>query len=97
MGEEVLDIAAVAAIARISLAEEERERLGRQLAEILRYAEQLMAVDVEGVEPATHPFAEGVAPAEDVVGGSFSSDEALQNAPRREGNLFSVPRVLEDV
>ncbi|MDR3117496.1 MAG: Asp-tRNA(Asn)/Glu-tRNA(Gln) amidotransferase subunit GatC [Puniceicoccales bacterium] len=97
MGEEALDIAAVAAIARISLGEEERERLGRQLAEILRYAEQLMAVDVEGVEPATHPFAEGAVPAEDAVESGFSTDEALRNAPRREGNLFSVPRVLEDV
>ena len=33
---------------------------------------------------------------EDVVKGSLSNDEALDNAPRRDGEFFSVPKVLDD-
>ncbi|MDR2030540.1 MAG: Asp-tRNA(Asn)/Glu-tRNA(Gln) amidotransferase subunit GatC [Puniceicoccales bacterium] len=96
MAQTPMDIVATAEIARIALSVDERERLGDQLADILRYAAQLMAVDVEGVEPAGQPIGGEDMLAFDEVEVGFSQKDALSNAPQRERNFFSVPQVLED-
>ena len=48
------------------------------------------------VEPLAHCLGIHNVFREDVVKGSLSNDEALDNAPRRDGEFFSVPKVLDD-
>ncbi|MDR3317027.1 MAG: Asp-tRNA(Asn)/Glu-tRNA(Gln) amidotransferase subunit GatC [Puniceicoccales bacterium] len=90
-----MDIDAVASLARIHLTEEEKEKFSGQLESILRYADRLMSVDVEGVEPSAHAFEIVNMWAEDVVEESFDRRDALANAPEVEDNQFIVPRVVE--
>jgi aspartyl-tRNA(Asn)/glutamyl-tRNA(Gln) amidotransferase subunit C len=91
------EVRRIAALARLRLSAEEEETFAVQLSAILAHVEQLKELDVAGVEPMTHALAadEGPALREDAVRPSLSPDEALANAPAREGTCFAVPRIIE--
>lgn len=84
----------VARLARLCLAEEEKERLRRQLDRILGYVEKLNELDMENVESVSHGvFLENIL-REDEVKPSLPVNEALANAPDKKGNYFKVPRII---
>jgi len=87
----------IAELARLKLSEEEERVFGGQLSAILDYVELLKELDVSAVLPMTHALAAGEAAPlrEDAVRPSLSADEALANAPAREGTCFKVPRIIE--
>ena len=91
------DVKKIALLARLRLDDREIELFSGQLSVILLYVEQLNQLDVSQVEPMTHALAAGEATIwrEDQVKPSCSPDEALANAPAREGTCFKVPRIIE--
>ena len=91
------EVRRIAALARLELTADEEAHLGAQLSAILGYVALLEELDVSGVEPMTHALAAGEPPAlrEDEVHRSLSPEEALANAPEREGSCFRVPRIIE--
>jgi aspartyl-tRNA(Asn)/glutamyl-tRNA(Gln) amidotransferase subunit C len=86
--EEVLH---VAALARLDLADEEVERFQEQLNAILEAVGKVSELDLSDVEPTAHPLDLSNVWAEDEPRSSLSVDEALANAPDREGAFFRVP------
>ncbi len=89
------EVRRIAALARLELTPDEETRFAEQLSAVLSYVEQLEALDVSGVEPMTHALAEAPTLREDAVSPSLPPDEALANAPARDGTFFVVPRILE--
>jgi len=89
------EVERIAALARLSLADAEAERLAAELEAILGYAEQLAALDTTGVEPTSHPVELATPLREDVPEPPLDPDLALANAPEREGSAFVVPKVIE--
>lgn len=85
----------IAALARLELQPAEEERMVRELQAILAYVEQLQAVDVTGIEP-TSQVTEGNPPAlrPDVERPCDIHEEALAQAPDRDGDYFRVPQVV---
>jgi aspartyl-tRNA(Asn)/glutamyl-tRNA(Gln) amidotransferase subunit C len=81
----------VARLARLALTDEEVERLGAQLNAILEAVGKVSELDLEGVEPTAHPLDLVNVWAEDEPHESLSVEEALANAPDREGGFFKVP------
>lgn len=81
----------VARLARLALTEEEVERLGAQLSAILEAVGKVAELDLEGVEPTSHPLDLANVAADDEPQPSLSADEVFANAPDREGNFFRVP------
>jgi aspartyl-tRNA(Asn)/glutamyl-tRNA(Gln) amidotransferase subunit C len=65
------------------------------LSAILAYVEQLNEVDTQDVPPTAHALPVKNVFREDVPGKCLTPDEALANAPARDGNFFAVPKVLE--
>ena len=61
---------------------------------ILGYVAALKDLDTSAVEPMTHAVPFDCPERPDQVGTSLPIDEALQNAPRREGSFFQVPRII---
>ena len=90
--EEVLHIAR---LARIDLTESEIDRLSEQLSYILENFEILQQVDTTDVAPTAQSVALQSVMRDDEVAPSFSPDDILANAPRREGDCFRVRAVLE--
>lgn len=85
----------VARLARLAVSDSDKATLAPQLSEILDYAEQLQQVDLDGVEPTSHPFRQVNVLRKDVLGKSLPNDVALQNAPDKESGQVRVPAVLE--
>lgn len=88
------DVLHCAQLARLSLQEDEIEPLRQAMMQMLSRAEKLDALDLEGVEPLFHPLDLTLPRRADVVGTSFTQDQALANAPVKSHGHFVVPKVL---
>jgi aspartyl-tRNA(Asn)/glutamyl-tRNA(Gln) amidotransferase subunit C len=85
----------VAKLARIAQPEETLEGLARELSGIMSWIEQLNEVDTDGVEPMTSAVHMPAPMRDDVVTEGGDPDLVLSNAPKRAGNFFVVPKVVE--
>jgi aspartyl-tRNA(Asn)/glutamyl-tRNA(Gln) amidotransferase subunit C len=85
------DVLHVAGLARLDLSEDEIERFREQLNAILEAVGKVAELDLSDVEPTAHPLDLVNAWAEDEPRPSLSVEEALANAPDREGDFFRVP------
>jgi aspartyl-tRNA(Asn)/glutamyl-tRNA(Gln) amidotransferase subunit C len=81
----------VARLARLELREEEIERLGAQLNDILAAVSKVSELDLADVPPTSHPLDVVNVWAEDGPRPCLPVEEALANAPEREGDFFKVP------
>lgn len=84
----------VAWLARLELSEEEKDKFSQQLGRILEHAERIKSVDTSGVEPTSHVLPLKNVMRADEVSPGLTQEEALSNAPRREGGYFVVPRIV---
>jgi aspartyl-tRNA(Asn)/glutamyl-tRNA(Gln) amidotransferase subunit C len=82
----------VAHLARLELREDEIERLGGQLNDILAAVSKVSELDLADVPPTSHPLDLVNVWAEDEPHVSLAPAEALANAPERDGDMFRVPR-----
>jgi len=89
------DVEYVAKLARLEVAETEKEKLTAQLNDILLYIDKLNELETTGVQPMTHAIAVTNAFREDTVSDSLGSKQALANAPDVRGEFFRVPKVLD--
>lgn len=85
----------VAYLARLELADEEKDSLTGHLNQILEHFAKLQELGTENVEPTSH-----VIPVENVLRidkdrPSLPVDDVLANAPEASDNCFAVPRVVE--
>ncbi|HEV3188157.1 MAG TPA: Asp-tRNA(Asn)/Glu-tRNA(Gln) amidotransferase subunit GatC [Acidimicrobiales bacterium] len=88
------DVAKVAKLARLSLSEAELDEFTAQLAQVLEHANDIAALDLEGVVPTAHPFGLINVVREDVLRASLSRDEVLAMAPDAQDGRFAVPRIM---
>lgn len=91
-----IDVARVAALARLELTPEETTLFTRQLTDILAYAEAVQQIDTTGVPPTSHAVGGTPVWRDDVVQPSLDRDRALAGAPGASprAGLFKVPKVL---
>ncbi len=85
----------VAKLARLKLADADVSRYATQLTAILGYVAQLKSVDVQGVEPMSHPLPLQNVLREDEVKAGLPVEAVLANAPAKDGPFFAVPKVLD--
>ena len=90
------DVEHVANLAHLALTGDEVERFTEQLAVILEHAEDVAALDLEGVEPTAHPLPLVNVLRPDEVRPCLDRDEVLAQAPEAEDGRFRVPRILGD-
>ncbi|MFN0156125.1 MAG: Asp-tRNA(Asn)/Glu-tRNA(Gln) amidotransferase subunit GatC [Gaiella sp.] len=81
----------VARLARLALSDEEIERLTGELGAILDAVSKVAELDLSNVPPTAHPLDLVNVWAEDEPHASLPLDDALANAPARDGDLFRVP------
>jgi aspartyl-tRNA(Asn)/glutamyl-tRNA(Gln) amidotransferase subunit C len=81
----------VASLARLELREEELERLEAQLNDILAAVSKVSELDLSDVPPTSHPLDLVNVWDADEPRPCLTVEEALANAPEREGDYFKVP------
>ena len=85
----------IAHLARIAVKDDEVEHLKGELNAILAFVEQLLEVDVTGVEPMTSVTPMVMKQRPDVVTDGDIADDILKNAPATQDHFFLVPKVVE--
>lgn len=93
-----MDVRTIAKLAHLEITDEEVATYTPQMANIVKYVEQLNELDTENIGPmlgglteegeATNTFRP------DEVRASFTQDEALSEAPSDVAGHFQVPKVL---
>jgi aspartyl-tRNA(Asn)/glutamyl-tRNA(Gln) amidotransferase subunit C len=87
------DVLHVARLARLEIPEDEIELVQRELSAILDAVGKVGELELEGVEPTSHPLDVVNAWAEDEPRPSLSRQDALANAPDPAEGAFRVPAV----
>jgi len=92
----IADVERIAALAHLDLTADEKARFGKQLADILDYAQQLQTVNTEGVPATAHVHAVAGVERDDALRPSLTPQQAVANAPdaAADAGLFRVPRVI---
>jgi aspartyl-tRNA(Asn)/glutamyl-tRNA(Gln) amidotransferase subunit C len=88
------EVRELALLARLRLSDQEVTAMTDNLGAILEYVDALRALDTASIEPMTHAVPFDCPTRADEVKPSLTPDEALANAPRRDGEFFQVPRIL---
>jgi aspartyl-tRNA(Asn)/glutamyl-tRNA(Gln) amidotransferase subunit C len=81
----------VAHLARLELREDEVGRLEAQLNDILAAVSKVSELDLSDVPPTSHPLDVVNVWDEDSPRPCLPVEDALANAPEREGDFFKVP------
>lgn len=91
------DVEHVARLARLALADEEKDRFTAQLGSILGYIDKLNELNTEGVPPTSHALPMTNVMREDHAEHQTlaSPEDLLSIAPEREGPFFKVKKVIE--
>jgi aspartyl-tRNA(Asn)/glutamyl-tRNA(Gln) amidotransferase subunit C len=85
------DVEHVARLARLALRDDEIERFQEQLNAILEAVGKVSELDLADVPPTSHPLALVNVFEPDEPRPSLPLEDALANAPEREGGFFRVP------
>jgi aspartyl-tRNA(Asn)/glutamyl-tRNA(Gln) amidotransferase subunit C len=90
------EVEKVAKLARLEITQAEKEAFAKQLSQILTHVETLKQYDTTGIEPTATVLGQVNVFRDDVIRPSLPVDKALANAPAREGDGFSVPKIIEE-
>jgi len=90
-----VEVERVAALARLSLSDEEAERLAAELDSFLGYIETLRELDTSGIEPTSHPIPLPTPTRDDLAETPIDPELAVANAPESSESAFLVPKVID--
>ena len=86
----------IARLARLHFKEDELKVYESQIQNILSFVEKLKEVNVDGVEPTSHPLDIRNVFRPDEVKSSLKIEEFLKHSPGSRGHFFEVPKIVED-
>ncbi len=93
-----MDVRKIATLAHLEISDEEVALYTPQMAEIVKYVEQLNELDIEDIEPMLGGLTEEgkatITTREDLVRESLGQKAALDQAPSAVAGHFQVPKVL---
>ena len=96
MSSEKIDVRYVAKLARLALTDDEVERFGAQLGDLLEHVNALAALDVSQVAATAQVVESRNVERDDAVRPSLDRETVLQEAPQRQGGFFRVPRIIAE-
>ncbi len=85
----------VASLAHIKMTDEELDKYGPQLNNIVGFIEQLSEVDTDNVEPLPSPVDIPLKLRKDEVTDGGYPEDVLANAPEALESFYVVPKVIE--
>jgi aspartyl-tRNA(Asn)/glutamyl-tRNA(Gln) amidotransferase subunit C len=86
----IADVEHVAALARLGLSEDEKERMREQLSSILEHIAALQEIDTSTIPPTAQVLPLSNVMRDDTVRPSLPRSAVLQNAPRQTDGFFEV-------
>lgn len=90
------DVAHLARLSRLALADEELDHLAAQLDVIISAVARVQEVTADGIPPTSHAVPLLNVFRDDVVVAPLGAEKALDQAPAVEEQRFRVPRILAE-
>lgn len=90
------DVAHLAKLARLALADDELDELAGQIKDILQHVNVITELDTEGVDAMSHPVAIQNIAHEDVTEPCLSQESVLSQAPEVEDGRIVIPQILSE-
>ena len=85
----------IADLARITLTDDEKEKMTKSISEIITYFDKLSNMDTSNAEPIELITTESNILREDTVVDSYDREIILANASEHRNGYFSVPQIVE--
>jgi aspartyl-tRNA(Asn)/glutamyl-tRNA(Gln) amidotransferase subunit C len=96
LSSEKIDVRYVAKLARLALTDDEVERFGAQLGDLLGHVDALAKLDTSQVAATAQVVESRNVEREDVLRDGLDRETVLQQAPQRQGGFFRVPRIIAE-
>ena len=88
-------IQTISYLARLKLGEDKKEKITKDLENIINFVAELQDIDTKDIAPLANPL-EKVAPKrEDSVTSKSRKEAFLSNSPESDKDYFMVPKVVE--
>ena len=88
-------IETISYLARLKLDKDKKEKITKDLANIINFVAELQDIDTKDIAPLANPL-EKVAPKrEDSVTSKSRKEAFLSNSPESDKDYFMVPKVVE--
>ncbi|HKU82164.1 MAG TPA: Asp-tRNA(Asn)/Glu-tRNA(Gln) amidotransferase subunit GatC [Candidatus Tumulicola sp.] len=91
-----IDVRYVAKLARIALTDDEVERFGAQLGDLLAHVNALAELDTNAVAATAQVVESRNVERCDEVRPCLDREVVLAQAPQRQGEFFRVPRIIAE-
>ena len=85
----------ISKLARISVTNEETDRLEKDLNSILKFVEQLKELNTDKIAPIASVYDQPLTTNKDEIKKINEKEEILKNAPEKNSNYYIVPKVIE--
>ena len=96
MGIDREEVEHIAMLARLTIAEGEKELFSEQLSQILNLVNQLREVDTQGVPQTSSILTQSNVLREDEAAECLTVEQATANAPQCHNGFFLVPKIIAD-
>ena len=96
MSSEKIDVRYVAKLARLALTDDEVERFGAQLGDLLEHVDVLAKLDVSHVAATAQVVESRNVERDDTLRPGLDREVVLAQAPQRQGGFFRVPRIIAE-
>jgi aspartyl-tRNA(Asn)/glutamyl-tRNA(Gln) amidotransferase subunit C len=97
MATERIDVRGVARLARLALSEDEIERYGAQLEDLLKHVDDLKQLDTSDVAATAQVIESRNVMRSDVLVPCLGHDAAMAGAPQAQHGFFRVPKIIAEV
>ncbi len=88
-------VSTIAYLSRLSLDEENGEKITKDLENIIKFVNQLEDANTQNIEPLSSPLEKTAKTREDKVTAQNRKDIFLERSPKSNDDYFLVPRVVE--
>ena len=85
----------ISKLARISVTNDETDRLEKDLNSILKFVEQLKELNTDKIAPIASVSGQPLTMNKDEIKKINEKEEILKNAPEKNSNYYIVPKVIE--
>ena len=82
-------------LSKIKIDDNKLSSLSKDLGSILNFIDRLQSLDTEEVDPTSNSLDQSLVMRDDIAIDKNSANEILENAPEKELDFFSVPKVIE--
>ncbi len=82
-------------LSKIKIDDDKLSSLSKDLGSILNFIDRLQSLDTEEVDPTLNSLDQTLVMRDDIAIDKNSANEILENAPEKELDFFSVPKVIE--